>query len=92
MTEKETYMIGLNVLNEVKFMDGSCMTKEEGEAFDMVINVLARLYARETMFDIRCIMGKDKGPSSEVFTEDTIERIRVYHQNAEEGLVEHFTE
>lgn len=90
MTEKETYMIGLNVLNDVRFMESSSMTKGEGEAFDMVINVLARLYARETMFDIRSIMGKD--PSSEVFTEDTIEKIRVYHQNAEEGLVEHFEE
>lgn len=85
-------MIGLNVLNDVRFMEGSCMTKEECEAFDMVINVLARLYARETMFDIRSIMGKDKDPSCGVFTEDTIERIRVYHQNAEEGLVEHFEE
>ena len=85
MTNKDLYMIAYNILNDLSGMEGSRMTKEEGEAIKTTMDVLARNFTNETMWDILLCMGV-KGKEKELFDAEVMERVLKYHAGAEKSL------
>ena len=81
MTNKDLYMIAYNILYDLSGMEGSRMTKEEGEAVKTAMNVLARNFTNETMWDIRFCMGKET--EKEFFDAEVMVRILKYNAGAE---------
>ena len=84
MTDKDLYMIAYNILYDLSGMEGSRMTKEEGEAVKTTMNVLARNFTNETMWDIRFCMGEEK--EKEFFDAEFMARILKYNTGAEKSL------
>ena len=84
MTNKDLYMIAYNILYDLSGMEGSRMTKEEGEAFKTTMNVLARNFTNETMWDIRFCMGEEK--EKEFFDAEVMARILNYNAAAEKSI------
>ena len=77
-------MIAYNILNDLSEMEGSRMTKEEGEAVKTTMNVLARNFTNETMWDIRFCMGEET--EKEFFDAEVMSRLLKYHAAAERAL------
>lgn len=84
MTNKDLYMIAYNILYDLLGMEGSRMTKEEGEAVKTTMDVLARNFTNETMWDIRFCMGEDK--EKEFFDAEVMARILKYNAAAEKSI------
>ena len=84
MTNKDLYMIAYNILYDLSAMEGSRMTKEEGEAVKTTMNVLARKITNETMLDIRFGGGEEK--EKEFFDAEVMARILKYNAEAEKSL------
>ena len=85
MTNKDLYMIAYNILNDLLAMEGSSMTKEEGEAVKTIMDVLARKFTNETMWDIRFCMGARENEKV-LFDGEVMERILKYNAAAEKSL------
>lgn len=77
-------MIAYNILNDLSGMEGNRMTNEEGEAVKTTMNVLARNFTNETMWDIRFCMGEEK--EKEFFVAEVMKRILKYNAAAERAL------
>ena len=86
MSNKDFYMIGFNILYDVENYEGSQITKEEGEAIKTVKNVLARLYASKTMWDIRIPKEGNEKEKYDIFCDKVMQRIPVYHKAANKGI------
>ena len=84
MTNKDIYMIAYNILNDLSGMEGSRMTKEEGEAVKTTTDVLARNFTNETMWDIRFCMGEEN--EKEFFDAEVMARILKYNAGAEKSI------
>ena len=85
MTEKDLYMIAYNILYDLSGMECRRMTKEEGEAVKTTMDVLARNFTNETMWDIRFCMGV-KGKEKEFFDEEVMARVLNYNAGAGKSL------
>ena len=81
MSNKDMYLIAFNILKDFSDYESSSITKEEGEAFGIVMDVIARKYALEVSNDIRFCNGDE-----ELFSSDVLERIKTYHAAAEKSL------
>ena len=84
MTNKDLYMIAYNILYDLSEMEDSRMTKEEGEAVKTTMDVLARNFTNETMWDIRFCMGEEK--EKVFFDEEVMARVLKYNAEAEKSL------
>lgn len=78
MSDKDIYLIAFNILKDISDYEGSSISKEEGEAFGIVMDVIARKYALEVSNDIRFYYGDE-----ELFSSDVLERIKIYNAAAE---------
>ena len=85
MSQKDMYLIAFNILKDISDYEGSSISKsiskEEGEAFEIVMDVIARKYALEVSSDIRFCNGDE-----ELFSNDALERIKICHVAAEKSL------
>lgn len=81
MNDKDIYLIAFNILKDISDYEGSSISKEEGEAFGIVMDVIARKYALEVSNDIRFYYGDE-----ELFSSDVLERIKIYNAAAEKSI------
>ena len=84
MTNKDLYMIAYNILHDLSGMEGSRMTKEEGEAVKTTMGVLARNFTNETMWDIRFGGGEEE--DKEFFDGEVMARVLKYNAEAEKSI------
>lgn len=81
MSDKDIYLIAFNILKDISDYEGSSISKEEGEAFGIVMDVIARKYALEVSDDIRFCNGDE-----ELFSSDVLERIKIYNAAAKKSI------
>lgn len=88
MTDKDQYLIGYALLDEVIEEHGDSMSPEEKEAIVKAKGVLARFYANETLYEINDMRVSGFNVVKESFSDKIIERIKAYNKSAEDGLDE----
>lgn len=86
MTDKDLYMMGYTILHNVRQECGGSLSSDEGEVLKKAQGVLAKLYASDAMWDIFYAHKEGFTDIAGVFCDKTIDRIKAYHQSAENGL------
>ena len=91
MTDKNIYLIGIRLLNDMDY-ECSRLSDEEQKAIETTKNALARLYTQECIADINFGIVEDKSRYLEGFCEKLIGRIKAYNKAAEDGMEQYITE
>lgn len=91
MTDKNIYLIGIRLLNDMDY-ECSCLSDEEKKAIETTKNALARLYTQECIASIDFGNAEDKSRYLEFFCEKLIGRIKAYNKAAEEGMEQYIAE